>query len=211
MSIYKLLVKNDSTNPTRFAIFQEKPSLDVGGNVFTLAWFSKYAYQGTTAEFAWEIDYSAIWSRPGQELRPGVICKTSQSKRVDLDGTNTVTLGYDNVNDAFNMSSPVKGNSGSIFTNCDETVPNSNTTPSAAAGIGIAMSGAGTFLVSTQPNMNLTWTPKPKYYLVAGNFKTGEILDTQTIMNSGRALEIPYQGILTQSATLNSQNVLVLN
>jgi hypothetical protein len=210
MSTYTLTVKNDSTNAVDMAIFQEAPDLGTGINVFTLAWFSKYTYQQTIAVFTWGIDYSAIWSRPGQKLRPGVVCNTSQHVPVDLAAENTTTLTYDAPNNAFNFGPLSKGSVGSIFTNCDNSVPNSNTTPSAAAGIGIAVSGAGTFLVDTQPNQNTTWTPKPKYYLVAGTFKQGEILDVQQIMNAGRALEIPYKGILSQTATLNQNNQLVL-
>ncbi|MCV2886335.1 hypothetical protein OE749_16695 [Aestuariibacter sp. AA17] len=210
MTIYTLSVRNESLNATRFAVFQEKPELDVGSNVFTLAWFSKYAYQGTQAEFGWAINYSAIWSRPGQELRTGVVCKSSQTKAVDLNGPNTVTLGYDKENDAFDFSQVTEGKSGSIYTNCNDSVPHSSASPSAAAGVGIGMSGAGTFLVQTQPNINLTWTPKPKYFLVAGSFKSGEILDVQTIMNAGRALEIPYKGITSQSAYLDENNQLHL-
>ena len=210
MSTYTLTVKNDSTNPTDFAIFQEAPDLGTGTNVFTLAWFSKYCYQGTTALFTWGIDYSAIWSRPGQILQPGVVCNTAQTVPVDLASKNTTTLSFDAENDAFNFGPLSEGSTGSIFTNCDNSVPNSHTTQSAAAGIGIAVSGAGTFLVDTQPNINTTWTPKPRYYLVAGTFKQGEILDVQTIMNGGRALEIPYEGIFGQTATLNKNNQLVL-
>lgn len=208
MSNYTLKVTNKSANAIRFAVFQEAPNLGAGVNVFSLAWFSKYAYQDTAVEFGWSIDYSAIWSRPGQQLRPGVICKTNQKKAVDLAGENKVILEYDEVNDAFNFGPVSKGASGSIFTNCDSSVPNSKLVPSAAAGIGIAMSGAGCFITDTQPNKNVTWTPKPKYFLVAGTFKTGEILDIQTIM--GQALEIKFEGILSQEAYLNMENQLVL-
>ncbi|SBS39208.1 hypothetical protein MSP8887_03708 [Marinomonas spartinae] len=212
MTTYTLTVKNESLSPTRFAIFQEAPELGVAGNVFTLAWFSKFAYTGTTAEFAWEIDYSAIWSRPGQKLRPGVVCKTSQDVTVDLDGPNKVTLSYDQSNDAFYFGPTTIGSKGSIFTNCDSSVPNSldPAFSAYAAGVGVAMSGAGTFLVNTQPNINLTWTPKPKYYLVSGNFKSGEILDVQNILNGGKALEIPYESVLTQTAYLDKNNILHL-
>lgn len=208
MTNYSLSVKNNSTNDVRFAMFQQAPDVVSGQNVFTLAWFSKYAYVGTSVQFGWSIEYSAIWSRPGQILRPGVTCKTDQSVDMDLNGVNTVSLGYDNANDAFFFGPSSAGTKGSIFTNCDETVPNSKTTPTAAAGVGIAMSGAGTFLVATQPNINVTWVPKPKYYLVAGNYQTGQILDVQTIM--GSALEIPYDKITSQSAELTTDNTLKL-
>jgi rhizosphere induced protein len=208
MTDYSLTVSNDSLNDVRFAMFQEAPTPQPGQNIFTLAWFSKYAYKNASATFTWSITYSALWSRPGQVLKPGVVCGTGQQLSVDLDGLNSVTLSYDASNDAFHFGDVTKGSPGGVITNCDSSVPNSLTTPSAACGIGIAMSGAGTFLADTQPNINMTWTPKPKYYLIAGNFEVGEILDVQTLM--GSALEIPYEGIYKQTAALQKDNMLKL-
>jgi hypothetical protein len=204
MSNYILRVKNNSTNNTRFAVFQKAPDTVSGKNVFTLAWFSKYAFKTTVAEFGWEIKYSAIWSRPGQQLRPGVVCRTSQNIPVDINSNNTANLQYNKDYDAFNFEPLTPGAKGSIFTNCDASVPNSKLVPSAAAGVGIGMSGAGTFLAETQPNLNLTWTPKPSYYLVAGGYKTGEILDVQTIL--GNAYKIEFKGVTTFEITLNENN-----
>lgn len=205
MSNYTLRVKNASTNNTNFAVFQKLPDTESGKDIFTLAWFSKYAFENTIAEFGWSIDYSAIWSRPGQELKAGVICKTGQTIPVDIDGNNNkLALTYSREHDAFNFEPAEKGTKGSILTNCDSSVPNTSKTPSGAAGIGIGMSGSGVFLASTQPNMKKIWTPKPKYYVVAGSYKQGEILDVQTIY--GDAKEIVFNGISTVSVTLNDKN-----
>ncbi len=208
MSTYTLSVKNSSVNNTRFAVFQKAPDTVSGQNVFTLAWFSKYAYQKTIAEFSWKINYSAVWSRPDQRLQPGVICKTSAGIPVDPFADNTVSLSYDKNNDAFHFGDVTVGSPGSIFTNCDNSVPNSKTTENVVAGVGIGMSGSGTFLVYTQPNINLTWIPKPKYYLIAGDYKEGEILDVQTIL--GRSLEIDFNGALSVGAELNMNNQLII-
>jgi len=204
MSNYTLRVKNESSNNTNFAVFQEVPNTSALGNVFTLAWFSKYAFVTTTAEFGWSIDYSAIWSRPGQELRPGVVCKTGQTIPVDLNGKNSLVLTYSEEHDAFNFEAPKEGAKGTILTACDSSVPNSLTTPSAAAGVGIGMSGSGVFLADTQPNMEKVWTPKPRYFVIAGSYKQGEILDVQTVF--GKAKEIVFNGVSTVELTLNDRN-----
>jgi hypothetical protein len=45
------------------------------------------------------------------------------------------------------------------------------------------MSGAGTFVVQAQPNINLTFTPHPTYWITFGNYTPGQVLDIGQITN----------------------------
>ncbi|MCP4157846.1 MAG: hypothetical protein GY757_59600 [bacterium] len=226
MDTYELKITNHSSKEIGFTLFQKAPDTNNGRQVFTLAWLSRFARTGATINFTWEIQYNAIWSQPGEKLEVGVICdasqvetksKSSMSKTtatssgivdVSIDGSNTITLNYDKSNNAFYFDSLTAGNKGKIFTSCADCVPHSLTTsPSTVAGIGIGMSGYGTFLVGAQPNIEKIWNIKePAYYLVAGDYKTGEILDSDTIKK--QALEVTYNGVLKRSARYDENEQL---
>jgi hypothetical protein len=234
MDTYSLKVTNDSANSTTFAMYLQGPTLSVGNTIFTLAWQCKYCPPQGTVNFSWQLKYNAIVSQPGDRLAVGVVCDVRQAKEirplamktqdealmkvtssqifeVDLDGINTSTLSYLPEHNAFQFGPWTNGTADSISTNCDASVPNSLTTSSkSVAGVGTGIDGSGAFIVGAQPNMNFIWKMEPLcYYLVTGNYKTGEILDLNTIQNI--ALKVSYNQILNHSAILNSNNQLKLS
>jgi hypothetical protein len=66
------------------------------------------------------------------------------------------------------------------------------------------MSGSGTFVVPASPNLNLVFTPHPKYWVTAGTFATGEVLDSEQLTNTA-AVEFP-PGVYAMVATLQLDN-----
>lgn len=203
MSSYSLIVKNESKKTQRFVVFHKVGELMASIGEHTLAWLSKYAYPGTTIDFGWNDQYSAIWSCSRQKMQPGIICKTGQQKAVDFNGLNTVTLNYDRVNDAFNFGEVTEGSPGSITITCDEAVPND---PLVGAGVGIAMSGSGICLFDANPNSSFSWSLEPKCYIVVGDFKAGEVLDIEALMKSGTIQELPYKERFKHHVTFNENN-----
>jgi len=206
---YKLIVNNQSANDATFAVYQKKPDIEGASNVFTLAWFTKYAYQGTTATFTWEVTYDFVWSRSGI-LKPGVIFTAGQTLPADPNsddgGLNKITLDYDPQNDAFHFKDEVSdpAASGSLVAKTSNDVPQSSGNPTYAAAVGIGMSGYGTFVVQTQPNMTVKFEPHLTYYVVFGNFKQGQVVDIESIY--GDALEVTYDNVFTHTATLDKDN-----
>jgi hypothetical protein len=224
MDTYSLKVTNDSANFTTFAMYLQGPTLSVGNTIFTLAWQCKYCPPQGTVNFSWQLKYNAIVSQPGERLAVGVVCDARQAQNealmkvtssqifeVDLDGINTSTLSYLPEHNAFQFGPWTNGTADSISTNCDTSVPNSLTTSSkSVAGVGTGIDGSGAFIVGAQPNMNYVWKMESlSYYLVTGNYKTGEILDLNAIQNL--ALKVSYDHILNHSAILNSNNQLKLS
>lgn len=222
---YTLKVINSGTSATSFAIFQKCPT---GNSIYTLAWMSKYAAQGVTNTFEWNVKYDVVWSQPGKNLVAGTICNTasaigdlyhqgavtaSESRAVNLSSRNTSTvLNYDETHNAYSfgeMTQTAEDNEIVIRTSTE--VPDFNVaSTSAVVGVGIGMSGYGLFLVGGEPNKLTKWDiSEPKYYLISGNFKTGEIIDVGSVM--GNALEVPFYGGYNRSAKLNKENVLELS
>lgn len=191
---YTLKAINNSSNSGNFCVFQEDPDLGVS-NVMSLAWFSKYAYPSTTVNFTWTVDYNFVWSETGV-LIPGVVFDASQSFDADLQNANQITLSYAG---GYNFINQTKGpKPGILYIKEDASIPLKQ------ASVGIGMSGFGTFVVQAQPNLNLNFTPHPRYFIVFGNYEPGEVLDISEMTNTAE-IDFP-PNVYSMSAILGSDN-----
>ncbi len=196
---YSLVFQNNSVNAGSAAVYQTDPNIGVP-NVMSLAWFSKYAMPTTNVVFQWSIDYSFVWSQTGT-LKPGVVFLASQNWAADLSSSNAVTLTYQNSpqGGAYTFQNQGAGpQQGTLYITEDGTVPLNQ------ASVGIGMSGAGSFVVQAQPNLNLTFTPHPLYWITFGNYFQGQVLDIGSITNPG-SIQFP-PGVYSMTAILNQNN-----
>jgi rhizosphere induced protein len=191
---YTLTAINNSTNSGNFCVFQQDPDLGVS-NVLSLAWFSKFAFPSTTIKFSWTIDYNFVWSETGV-LTPGVLFDASQTFNADLQNSNQITLTYAG---GYNFINQTRGpNPGILYIKEDSTIPPKQ------ASVGIGMSGFGTFVVQAQPNLNLNFSPHPRYYIAFGNFIQGEVLDISEMTN---VAEVAFPtNVYSMTAILGADN-----
>jgi hypothetical protein len=191
---YTLNFLNNSSNAGDVCVYQTDPDIGVP-NVMSLAWFSEFNHPTTQVQFQWQIDYSFVWGQTGQ-LLPGVLFSASQAWPADLQNTNQVTLTYER---AYTFANQTFGpHDGTLYITEDRTLPLKD------ASVGIGMSGAGTFVVQAEPNLNLLFTPHPRYWITFGDFTPGEVLDTESITNVAEIVFPP--NIFTMSAVLNKDN-----
>jgi hypothetical protein len=203
---YTLRVVNNSTNFMDMCMYQQDPDIGVP-DALSLAWFAKPAYPTTTVLFRWTVDYSFMWSETGM-LVPGVFFDASQTWPADPSivgpatekkAGNQIGLSHPSPNAYTFKSMPTSGaKNGSLYVKEDPTLPVKR------ASVGIGMSGSGTFAVQSQPNLNLTFTPHPVYYLAAGTYTQGEVLDLGSITNS-TDIRFPA-GVYSLTATLTENN-----
>ncbi|MFT4908283.1 MAG: hypothetical protein ACI978_002373 [Oleispira sp.] len=197
---YSCTVKNDSTQSGDFCIFQEVPDVNIP-NIVTLAWLAKAANPTTTLKFDWSLDYSFIWSNT-TNLQPGTKVEASQSWPCDTTTRNRINL--DKVNNAYTFDAPTQGDyHGNLYIDQGQSVE------SKQVSVGIGMSGKGTFLAPSQPNMQLCFTPKPSYWLVFGSFVEGEVVDIAQVTEN--AIKLDYKGVTDLSVTLGADNTFSLN
>ncbi|MDG4816262.1 MULTISPECIES: hypothetical protein [unclassified Micromonospora] len=169
---YSVTISNASALDGMNAIlFQENPVLP--SDAVTLAWMSKMCHPSTTIEYKWTIDYNFVWGQVGT-LVPGTQFVAGQILAADLTQNNQVGLSYVDGGFEFGPTGP-SGKNGSLIIKQDDSVPGPGNDDQGSVGIG--MSGAGTFVVPTVPNLGVEFDPKPTYWLAFGSFASSEVMD----------------------------------
>lgn len=191
---YSVLFLNHSQNSGNVCMYQTDPDIGVN-DVQSLAWFTKYVHPQTRVEFYWKVDYSFVWAETG-ELVPGVRFIASQMVPADLEGRNKIPFNH--VNGGFKFGEVTQGTGGRLMINEEKHIPFDT------ASVGIGMSGKGTLVVQAQPNMNLVFTPKPKYWIAFGNYTEGEVLDLSE-MTYPAEIVFPVN-VYSMTAILNPDN-----
>jgi hypothetical protein len=200
---YSLTVTNNSTQFQDLCVYQKQVDLGVP-NALSLAWLTAPAWPNTTVTFTWSLDYSFMWSQIGS-LKPGVTFQAQQIVDADPESLTSNQIQFDYRSGAFTfVPGSAAGNAelGSLYIRELAAIP-ANT-----ATVGIGMSNAGTFAVPAQPNTNLVFTPHPEYWVTAGTFAQGQVLDIEQITNE---LAVPYDATFSMQAVLDSQNNWTVN
>ena len=195
---FSIIFVNKSNNAGSATIYQNDPSLGVSG-AHSLAWFSKFANPDTSAFFDWTVDYSFTWADTGV-LAPGVIYRSAQTLPADLTTSNQTTLTFNGGFQFINQGAgPIAGSL---------QVLQDNTIPPRQGAVGIGLGERPVYAVQAQPNISLTFNPKPQYFLTFGNFLEGEVLDLASITNAV-ALDFPSR-TFSLTVTLNPDNTFTV-
>ncbi|MBL4773401.1 MAG: hypothetical protein JKX98_07300 [Alcanivoracaceae bacterium] len=194
-NLYTLNIKNNSTQSGSFCIFQQLPDVNVPG-ITTMAWLAKMSHPTTALTFNWSLSYSFVWSNI-TNLVPGTVVKASQNWDANLTTQNKITFDY--LDNAYTFRGLDQGGSGGNL-----YIDQTKSVQSNAASVGIGMSGKGTFLIPSQPNMKIIMTPKPVYWLIFGDFVEGEILDITEVTKN--TLKLPYKSTQTMNVEFGSDN-----
>ncbi len=193
---YKLRFVNNSINNWTFVCFQDQPT-GLPKNYKQLAWFAKSAAPDSNVTFEWEIDYSFVWSETG-ELLPGVVFDAGQTKPADLKLNNQI--GYTHTDDFYFENQGKGPNPGALKIVQDDTIPTHT------SSVGIGMSGAGTFVVQAEPNIDVTFTPTPNYYITfMDSMQRGEVMNITETAAVKQIVFPPNQFLAT--ATLGPDNL----
>ncbi|MBB4284541.1 hypothetical protein [Roseospira goensis] len=199
MTQYALTCVNNSDLHGSFAVFQKPPPSTVPGNVFSLAWFARPTAPNTQVTFTWSVNYNFVWSETGV-LKPGINFDASQVLSADPYGQNLVQLGVDEYGATCFSNPSGNGAVGSLtIQQLANVAPN-------RTSVGVGMSGAGTYVLQAAPNMTAVFTPHPNYWVLFGNYKTGDVMDMEDVTG---AVEVTYGGALTKrTATLALDNLI---
>ncbi len=192
---YTLTIHNNSTHSGTFCIFQKEPDMNMP-DIFTLAWLTKKSHPTSEINFEWEFEYNFVWSK-STTLAPGNHIESSQTWNANLSTLNQVNLDY--TEGAYSFNDIRQGSEhGSLSINQSSQVIQHD------ACVGIGMAGKATLVVPTQPNTEIEFTPKPTYWLIFGDFKEGEVIDTTTVTKN--ALKLEFNASKKLNVSLNADN-----
>jgi hypothetical protein len=195
---YSLTVTNNSTQFQDLCIYQKPVDLGVP-DAMSLAWLTAPAWPKTTVTFVWSLDYNFVWAQTGS-LQPGVTFRAQETEPADPDDLTANQIQFDYRNGAFTfVPGPAAGVAelGSLY------IRELSAIPTATATVGIGMSNAGVFVVQAQPNMNLVFTPHPEYWVTAGTYEQGQVMNIEQITQEAA---VPFDGTFDMVAVLSSTN-----
>lgn len=202
MTSYSLTCVNNSQISGSFAVFQKAPPMTTPGNVFSLAWFTRPTAPGSRVTFTWGLDYSFVWSETGL-LQPGINFSATQVISADPNGQNLVQLTQDSAGATTFINPGVNGALGSL------TIQQLSNVAPGRTSVGVGMAGSGTFAVQAAPNMTAVFTPHPNYWVIFGNYETGDVIDIEDVTG---AVEVTYGGALTsRTAALGLDNLITVS
>ena len=196
---YSLTVMNNSelVKPT-FAVFAKLPQ-GSAPQTLTTAWLIQQIDSATHYTFTWDITWGFVWSASGAEAdyqwtAGGNLAadpnSASQCEAVfDYDGSFLLTPG---------TGTP---NASTLWITDTTNVPRPSKQPSS---VGVSLSGSPACVVNAGPNLNQTFTLHPTYYINAGNYVQGQMVDGNSV---AAYQELKYAGGVTAlTATLNPDN-----
>lgn len=193
-SAYQINFINNSSNAGSFMVFQQHPDMNMPDSA-ALAWFTKYVHPNTNGVFSWKTGFDFAWVEQ-KSLAADITSVTSQCIPSDLESNNVALLTYDG---GYNfVIQPDSGEAGSLYIKTDNTIGPFE------VKVGVGMSGAPVFLVPSQPNMEMVFTPRPEYWIAFGEYEKGQVVNAKEISNPLQ-VEFP-EGITAVNVVLNPDN-----
>ena len=200
---FTLHVVNNSSQFQDMAVYQIIPDVGVP-NVVPLVWLHAPAFPATTVAFAWSTDYSFTAARV-PSLNPGVTYSPSLSINVDPNNQSNNSALFHFQGNGFGggqfsfSASQIPCVVGNLCLTEDNSIPSSNT-----ASWGLAQSGSTVFAQQAHPNFNISIHPHPTYFVTAGTYEQGQVLDLEQITDSAKIV-FP-SGVTDMVATFGPDN-----
>jgi hypothetical protein len=195
---YSLTITNKSSQPgLQFAVFTQLPSdsgarsrmSGVPGDQFNMAWLVQAIHEGNHYTFSWALEYQIMWAATG--YKPGVVWSGGGDIDVDPDDKDQCTVIFDYAGGDWQLSYDQVSvpTPGKLTVNDTTSIPPYDEQPSTIA-LAIAGGGTDTGLQPLPaigdfagPNMHQIFTLHPTYFVAAGNFKQGQMVDLNNVTN----------------------------
>jgi hypothetical protein len=186
-----VVVQNNSGSTTEVCLYRMLSN----GNIWPIAWMAQSAHWNLGTTFKWTEQWQFVWAQT-QALAGGTILQAGQAVNADPTASNAITLTY-SAGSGFSFTGQKAGEQpGNYMIVADGTIPPQQV----AAGLG--MSGVVNAVIMAQPYFNLSFFPPTQIWIVAGDYKPGQILDPSTL---GSAAQVVFPiNTVSMTATLNA-------
>lgn len=204
---YTLRVVNDSGRQWDMCLYQLYSQV---ATVFPVAWFVQSLQTTESATYTWSFDeWTFGWAETGI-LMPGEHFEFAQAWPADPmirqpagpeDAGDCVGLTRNNDGCTFyQLSSEPSVPTGQLLIQCDGTLP------AGEISVGIGNSGLPVVAVQAEPNLFMSFDPlQPAYFIAAGTFQQGEVLDPATIPNPAQIVFSPNIDYMTAILELDGK------
>jgi hypothetical protein len=196
---YSLTVINNSEidRPT-FAVFATLPASS-SYDTLNLAWLTQPIDATNQYVFTWDITWGFSWSAQGTAA--GYQWAGSGRLAADPNSTTECTADFSYNGDFQLLPATGKPNGNTLWIKDSPTVPLRDTKPSS---VGVTLSGKSACVTDAGPNLNQTYTLHPTYYIDAGQYVAGQMVDGSSV---SAFQTLAYTGGNTAlTATLNQDN-----
>jgi hypothetical protein len=197
------VINNSDTDPV-FAVFANLPN-ESNYATLNLAWLlQKINHGGNNYTFTWETDWAFTWSAMGTN---GTDPWKAHGKPLSADPNSNekcaAVFGYDG---DFTLDYGAGKSDGKTLRIKDTSqVPTPHVKVSS---VGLALNGSPICATQAGPNLRQAFTLHPTYYIDAGTYQAGQMVDTA---NTTEFQVIEYQDSVTAlTATLNMDNTWVV-
>ena len=201
MSEYSLTIQNNSEVDNRtFAVFA-KITLDTPTTSFDLAWLTQTINTGNFYTFDWDIKWGLVWSAAG--VKEGYRWSAGNAPLpADPSQSAKCAAIFSHDKDFKLAYSERKPDYEHLFITDDGSVPPPSMLPSS---VGVTLNGDPTCAMDAGPNLSQTFTLHPTYYLQAGTFKKGQMVDGASVTDF---TELKFSGgNRALTATLDKYNI----
>lgn len=176
---YKLRLVNESQSHTDIAVYQVDPAFSTAA--VPLVWQDAPLNAGAQTALTWSPDYSVSWS-DSANLKPGALYRPVQTLSVSPGAPGEDGVDLTDAQGALGMhrANPPNQLKGTL------SLKELNKIPAADASVAIGMAGQPASALTAEANQSLRFTPHPSYWITAGTFREGEVINPQTVSNPMR-------------------------
>lgn len=188
---YSITFVNESSAKQDFMIYQRI------GQRACLAWFAEPVRTGGNRKYEWRETYGFVWANM-PKFAPGNVFVAEETVPASVDYNNYIEFSRRG-SDFFFLNANDKGRKGIL------SIKTTNLVPSRMVALGLSMQNAP--MIAFEAGSNLIaefYVEGLEYWIAAGDYKPGEILDIEQIENKCLVKFDP--NIFAVKATLKANN-----
>lgn len=193
---YKLRVVNDSGSKTDFAVYQVDPGFSAAA--VPLVWQDVPLNANAETGLSWNLDYSFSLSN-SVDLKPGALYRPVQTLSVSPGAPREDRADLTDSHGVLGMHrSPSMQSDGTLSLYTAKAIPTGD------GSMALGMAGRPASVLKVEPNQTLTFSPHPSYWITAGTFIEGEVINPRTVSDALH-LNFGRDGLITVTLHLGGR------
>lgn len=192
------VINNSELDRPTFAVFAKLP-VDSSYGTLSTAWLTQPINEGNQYVFTWDIIWGFAWSAQGTGAGYQWSAKGKLAADPNSQAGCAASFGFNG--DFLLTQGSGQPNGYTLWITDAPTIPLPSTQKSS---VGVSLSGSPACVTDAGPNLNQTFTLHPTYFIDAGNYVRGQMVDGSSVT---AFQELAYtNGNTALTVTLNPDN-----